>query len=90
MNDSMYTIVTLIDGILTLLTYAVILRAVVSWIRPNPHNPLVLLLKRVTDPILSPLERLIPPMGGIDFTPVVAIILIQLVQGFIPRLLGAM
>lgn len=86
----MYTIVTLIDGILTLLTYAVILRAVVSWIRPNPHNPLVLLLKRVTDPILSPLERLIPPMGGIDFTPVVAIILIQLVQGFIPRLLGAM
>jgi YggT family protein len=90
MKDSMDTIVTLIDGILTLLTYAVILRAVVSWIRPNPQNPLVLLLRRVTDPILNPLERLIPPMGGIDFTPVVAIILIQLVQGFIPRLLSVM
>ncbi len=90
MNDSIYTIVTLIDGILTLLTYAVIIRAVISWIRPNPHNPLVLLLKRITDPILGPLERLIPPIGGMDFTPVVAIILIQVAQGILPRLLGVM
>ena len=90
MNNSIYTIVSLADGILTLLTYAVILRAVISWIRPNQQNPLVLLLKRVTDPILGPLERLIPPIGGMDFTPVIAIILIQVVQGLIPRLLGAM
>ncbi|MBT3225946.1 MAG: YggT family protein [Deltaproteobacteria bacterium] len=90
MNDPVYTIINLIDGVLTFLTYAIIIRAVLSWIRPNPNNPLVLLLRRITDPILGPLERNVPPIAGMDFTPVIAIVLIQVVQGLIPRLVGAM
>jgi len=90
MDGPTYTIINLISGILTILSYAIITRAVVSWIRPNPQHPLMRLLKKVTDPILNPLERIIPPIAGMDFSPVIAIILIQLVQGVLPSLLGGL
>lgn len=90
MDSPIYTILTVISGILTILSYAIIARAVMSWIRPNPHHPLMRILRKITDPILDPLERIIPPIAGMDFTPVIAIVLIQLVQGLLPRLLGAM
>jgi YggT family protein len=88
MNDPLYTVVNILNTILSLLTYAIIIRAVLSWVRPNPNNPLVRLLNKVTDPIMKPLERIIPPLGGLDITPVIAIVLIQVVQRFLPRLLG--
>ncbi|MCP4756399.1 MAG: YggT family protein [Proteobacteria bacterium] len=89
MNDPILTVVQLISGVLTILTYAIIIQAVVSWIRPNPDNPFVRLLNKVTDPILRPLGRLIPPIAGLDFTPVIAIVVIQLIQNLLPKLLGA-
>ncbi len=88
MNDLPYMVFSIISTILSLLTYAIIIRAVLSWIKPNPNNPLVRLLIKVTDPIMRPLERIIPPLGGLDISPFIAIILIQLVQRFLPRLLG--
>ena len=89
MNDPLYTVVNILNTILSLLTYAIIIRAVLSWVRPNPNNPLVRLLNKVTDPIMKPLERIIPPLGGLDISPIIAIVLIQLVQRLLPRLLGA-
>lgn len=88
MNDPLYMVFNIISTILSLLTYAIIIRALLSWIKPNPNNPLVRLLIKVTDPIMRPLERIIPPLGGLDISPFIAIILIQLVQRFLPRLLG--
>lgn len=88
MNDPLYTVANILNTILSLLTYAIIIRAVLSWVRPNPNNPLVRLLNKVTDPIMRPLERIIPPLGGLDITPIIALVLIQVVQRFLPRLLG--
>ena len=85
----MHSLIDLLSAILTLFTYAVVARAVLSWIRPNPYNPLVRFLNRITDPIMRPLERLIPPIGGLDVTPIVAIVLIQLIRKSLPMLLGA-
>ena len=85
----MNEVVSILNTILSLLTYAIIIRAVLSWVRPNPNNPLVRLLAKVTDPIMKPLERIIPPLGGVDISPIIALVLIQLVQRFLPRLLGA-
>ncbi len=85
----MHSLIDLLSSILTLFTYAVVARAVLSWIRPNPYNPLVRFLNRITDPIMRPLERLIPPIGGLDVTPIVAIVLIQLIRKSLPMLLGA-
>ncbi len=88
MNDLLFSIMKLISTLLTLLTYAIIVRAVLSWFRPDPRNFLVRLICRVTDPVLKPLERIIPPVSGIDFTPLIAIVLIQVVQNLLPTLLG--
>lgn len=85
----MYALIELVSIILSLLTYAIIIRAIMSWFRPNPRNSLVRLIHRVTDPVLRPLENIIPPIGGIDFTPLIAIILLQLAQGILPALVGA-
>jgi YggT family protein len=88
MNDPRFMIVYLLNTALSLLTYAIIIRVVLSWVQPNPNNPLVRLLYKVTDPVMGPLERIIPPLGGLDITPIIAVVLIQLVQRLLPGLLG--
>jgi len=66
------------------LTFAIIFRAILSWFSPRPTNILVVILYRVTEPILAPLRRIIPRAGTLDFTPLVAIILLQLIASFLP------
>ena len=62
------------------LIIAILLRVVVSWFSPRSTNVLVVILHRVTEPLLAPLRRIIPRVGMLDFTPMVAIILIQLIR----------
>jgi YggT family protein len=64
------------------LTGAIFIRALLSWFPIDPRNPLVTLLYDVTEPILDPLRRVIPRLGMIDITPLVAIILIQVIGNF--------
>jgi YggT family protein len=64
------------------LTGAIFIRALLSWFPIDPRNPLVTLLYDVTEPILDPLRRVIPRLGMIDITPLVAIIIIQVVGNF--------
>ena len=59
------------------LTIAIFLRAIISWFRLSPDNPLILILNQVTEPILAPLRRVVPSMGMIDITPWIAMILLQ-------------
>ncbi len=66
------------------LTVVILLRVVVSWYFPRPTNVLVTILYRVSEPILAPLRRIIPLVGIFDFTPLVAIILIQLIRYLLP------
>ena len=69
--------------VLTLLFWAILIRAVLSWVQPDPGNPIVQFLERVTGPILYPLQRIIPPLGGIDLSPLVAMLLIELLKGLL-------
>ena len=52
------------------------MRAIISWFSLDPRNPLVEVLDQITEPILSPLRRIVPRMGMIDITPMVAMILL--------------
>lgn len=66
--------------------YALILlaRVILSWVNPDPYNPIVRFLRSATDPVLVPLQRIIPPIGGIiDITPLIALLLIQLIKRLI-------
>ena len=56
--------------------FAIIIRIVLSWIAPQTYNPATALLNAITDPLLRPFRRFIPPIGGFDLSPVFAIILI--------------
>ena len=67
--------------LLTILSWAILIRVLLSWI-PNldRSNPLVQLLGQITDPILEPARRIIPPIGGMDLSPIVVLVLLRLVQ----------
>ena len=76
-----FNFVRLLCEVFTLL---IIARAILSWFSPRPTNMLAIILYRVTEPLLSPLRRVIPRAGMIDFTPLAAIILLQLIAHFLP------
>ena len=77
-------LVTFLDLLLTVLGFAIIIRALLSWVSIDPYNPLVQILYQITEPILAPLRRIIPPIGGMmDITPIVALILLQVLQAII-------
>lgn len=88
MNSPIYMFIELASLVLNGLAVAILIRAILSWFQPDPRNFFVQLIVKVTDPILRPLERVIPPLGGFDITPIIAILLIQLVQGALPMLAG--
>ena len=56
-----------------------------SWIQPDPRNPIVIFLHDITEPILAPLRRIIPRIGMIDLSPMVAIILLNIIGQVIMR-----
>lgn len=87
----MIEIISLFFYLLNLLIFA---RILLSWlpiagIHIDPYNPIVRLLQDVTDPILEPFRRIIPPIGMIDISPIVAIIVLQVVQSIIIEMLRA-
>jgi len=65
------------------LTFAILIRVILSWFLTQP-NTLTLILDKITEPILAPLRRIIPRAGMFDFTPMIAIILLQLIANLLP------
>lgn len=78
---------TLLDMVLTIAIWLIIIRALISWVSPDPYNPIVRFLMRATDPMLRPIQKYMPSMGGLDLSPLVAIFLIIFIQAFIVRTL---
>ena len=66
-----------------MLTAAVFIRVLLSWFPIDPRNPLVTILYDVTEPILEPLRRVIPRLGMIDLSPLVAILIIQVIGNLV-------
>jgi YggT family protein len=68
---------------LELYMYVVIARALLSWVNPDPWNPIVQFLEKVTEPALAPLRRMIGSRLGVDVSPVILIFIIVFLQRFI-------
>ena len=66
------------------LSLVILVRTILSWISPGQTNILTKILYQVTEPILAPLRRIIPRFGVMDFTPLVAIVLLRLIIIFLP------
>ncbi len=71
-----------ISIILTLFYWMFLIRALISWVNPDPFNPFVQFLHRMTEPILQPIRRFLP-FGPIDFSPIIAFIAIIFLQVFL-------
>lgn len=82
-------LVALIQVVAYLLKMVIVARAVISWVHPDPYNPLVRLLHQVTEPFLRPLREALPAMRGMDLSPVVALMIVQLVEWLLVRLILA-
>jgi YggT family protein len=74
------TILGILIWVLQLLTFALIGRAILSWIDPRMEWGISRILADVTDPVIAPLRRVIPPLGMIDISFIVAILLIQMLM----------
>lgn len=74
----------LVSLLAQLYVFALIGRVIVSWVNADPYNPIVRFLVQVTDPLLDRIRRLVPPLAGLDFSPLIAILVMQvLVMGFL-------
>ncbi|MGH8223560.1 MAG: YggT family protein, partial [Woeseiaceae bacterium] len=71
---------------LNLFFFAVIIRIILSWIAPHTYNPLTAVVSSLADPVLAPFRRIIPPLGGIDISPIFALVLLQAVQIYLQSL----
>jgi YggT family protein len=71
-----------------ILTFAIFARVLLSWFPINPENPFVVILNEVTDPILRPLRRVVPSLGMLDLTPIVALVLLQVIQNLLLQALA--
>lgn len=70
----------------TILAFAIIARALLSWFNLDPRNPLVQALDAVTEPIIGPIRRVMPRLGMLDLSPLVAIILVQVIASALAQL----
>ncbi len=69
-----------LDTVLFLYMWLIIIRALISWVNPDPWNPIVQFLMKATDPVLIVIRRRVGILGGIDVSPILAILLIMFLQ----------
>ena len=81
-------VLQVIFAILSVIQWLVIIAAVISWVNPDPRNPIVQFLYRTTEPILRPFRRLLPPRrtGGIDLSPMLVVLLILFIKVLLSNL----
>lgn len=74
-------IAKVLDVVLNIYMWIIIIRALISWVSPDPYNPIVQILTKLTEPVLGPIRRLVPPYKvGIDFSPFIAVLAILFLQ----------
>jgi YggT family protein len=76
----------ILDILLSLYMWVIIIAALISWVNPDPYNPIVRFLRGATDPVLARIRRYVPPLGmGIDVSPIIAILGIMFIRYFLVR-----
>jgi YggT family protein len=81
------TVATFINILGTVLSFAIFARALLSWFMPAGGSGFARVLQDITEPVLAPIRRVLPPVGGIDFSPLLAIVLVQVVSNVLVSLL---
>ncbi len=84
----MLTFIWIINLVFGVYEFLILIRVLLSWVNVSRYHPLVRILYTLTDPLLRPLQRIIPPIGGaLDISPAVALIVLYIVQRILVGLL---
>ncbi len=73
-------VVVLINYLIELLIILVVLSSVLSWFRPDPRNPFMKIINGIVEPLLHPIRAILPSAGGLDFSPMIAILILWFLQ----------
>jgi YggT family protein len=80
----MTAVAQIIDIVLSIYMWIIIIRALISWVNPDPYNPIVQLLYKLTEPVLYQIRRLVPAYGyGIDLSPLIALLVVIFLKAFL-------
>jgi YggT family protein len=83
-RNLLMAVATVIDYVLVFYMFITIARAVLSWVSPDPYNPIVRFIHNVTEPVLYQIRKRLPMMyGGIDFSPIIVILIIIFLRIFV-------
>ena len=84
----LYAVAQVMDIVLNIFMWIIIIRALISWVNPDPYNPIVQFLYKVTEPILFPIRKALPMSGmGIDLSPIIVFLIIIFMQTFLVQTL---
>ncbi len=83
-GNFVFAIAQVINYILMFYMWVIVIRAVLSWVSPDPYNPIVRLIHSITEPVLYQIRKRVPiQTGGIDFSPILVILVIVFLQTFV-------
>jgi YggT family protein len=83
MGNFLAAVAHVMDVVLTLYMWIVIISALISWVNPDPYNPVVRFLRGATEPVLRPIRARLPMSMGIDFSPIIVILGILFLKRFL-------
>ncbi|MBU0701672.1 YggT family protein [bacterium] len=86
-GELLCSIAMLMSMIFKMVYFILVVRMLLSWVNPDPYNQIVQAIYRITEPILAPFRRIIPPMGMIDISPIVVFLLLSFIEKFVVGIL---
>jgi YggT family protein len=75
-----WAVPALVGLVINIFLFAILIRVVLSWLNPDPYNPAVSILESLTRPVLGPAQRLLPPVGGLDLSPILVMVALVLLE----------
>ena len=89
LSNLLVGIASVLDIALTIAYWLILVRAIISWVNPDPHNPIVQFLYKTTEPILYPIRKILPAglRWGIDISPIIAFLAIMFLRMFLVKTL---
>ncbi|MCY3973480.1 MAG: YggT family protein [Candidatus Dadabacteria bacterium] len=82
-QNTVMALAEVVGLILQIYLWLIVGRAIISWVDPNPYNPIVRFVYSATEPVLEQARRIIPPLGGIDLSPIAVLLLIIFLRNLI-------
>ena len=89
LSNFLIAVAKITDIVLTIMYWLILMRALISWVNPDPYNPIVQFLYKTTEPLLSPIRKLLP-LGlrfGVDISPIIAFLAILFLRSFLVKTL---